>query len=92
MALLPDTTVEGALRLGEEFRKAVRDLRISHTGSEKGCVTVSIGIATSDRHATKSAKELVRHADEALYNAKTGGRDRVHGWTQPQAAEPRKAG
>lgn len=92
VALLPDTTNEGAARLGEEFRVAVRDLRIRHTGSEKGCVTVSIGIATSDRAATKKATDLVRHADEALYNAKASGRDRVHEWTPPRAAEPRKAG
>jgi diguanylate cyclase (GGDEF)-like protein len=92
VALLPDTTTEGAARLGEEFRKAVRDLRIRHTGSEKGCVTVSIGVATSDRAGTKSAADLLRHADEALYNAKASGRDRLHEWAPPREAEPRKAG
>jgi diguanylate cyclase len=37
-------------------------------------VTVSIGLASWDFH--ESAAALVRRADEALYDAKAGGRDR----------------
>ena len=39
-------------------------------------ITVSIGIATFPLHGT-SPEVLVEHADEALYRAKAGGRDRV---------------
>jgi PleD family two-component response regulator len=37
-------------------------------------VTCSIGVASWDFH--EAADELVRRADEALYAAKAGGRDR----------------
>lgn len=85
-AILPDTGLDGAFRVAEEFRNAVRDLKIPHIGSEAGIVTVSIGVSTARRGATTdSTEQLLRRADEALYGAKAAGRDRVHGGP-PQAA------
>ena len=40
-------------------------------------VTLSIGIAVAPRHAAGGEKELLRHADQALYQAKQGGRNQV---------------
>jgi diguanylate cyclase (GGDEF)-like protein len=39
-------------------------------------VTLSAGVATCPRHA-RSARALIRKADEALYHAKRTGKDRV---------------
>ena len=46
--------------------------------------TVSIGIASFPRHAT-NPEALIRAADQALYGAKNGGRNRHHTAAYPQA-------
>jgi diguanylate cyclase (GGDEF)-like protein len=86
-AVLPDTLGEGAFLLADEFRTAVRDLAIPHSGSDKGIVTVSIGVSTLDRGGgVATCEDLVRRADEALYAAKEAGRDRVQGGRPALAA------
>lgn len=59
---------------------AVRDLGLPHAFSEKGIVTVSIGVA-GVRGTTIASATLVHEADTALYRAKADGRDcaRIHG-------------
>jgi len=69
-----DTDLDGAEALGEKIRSAVSETNfVTDVPSEKEKLTVSIGIAAleSDR------KQLFNDADEALYLAKGGGRDRV---------------
>lgn len=78
VAVLPEATLPGALARAEAMRLAVRDLDIDHAGSEHGRVTVSIGVTClpDAGHADATAL-LLRQADQALYAAKAGGRDRV---------------
>ena len=79
-AILPETKAEGSFAIAEALRAAVRNLGIPHTGSDKGIITVSIGVATFVwGGAIERTEQLIRRADEALYGAKTSGRDRVHG-------------
>ena len=49
-------------------------------------VTISLGVATTEKPASSAPDELVRRADAALYEAKTGGKDRVV--VAPAAGEP----
>jgi len=42
-------------------------------------VTISLGVAVMDPRAQISAQELIKKADERLYEAKRGGRNRVCG-------------
>jgi diguanylate cyclase (GGDEF)-like protein len=70
---LPETTAESALIVLEEIRV--------HFSSRKPQgvprrVQVSIGVAALPPHA-KTAEQLLRAADEALFRAKREGRDRV---------------
>lgn len=77
-AVIPDTDQEGALRVAEMMRRAVRDLGLPHASSAAaGEVTASFGVATSTVDETWDARTLVAAADQALYAAKTAGRDRV---------------
>ena len=79
--ILPDTPEEGALTLAHKLRNRIRALEIAHTGSEKGIVTASIGVATLTNHTIgPDAGRLVLRADEALYLAKASGRDLVRAW------------
>lgn len=77
--LLPETDAAGALAMAERLRGAVEALGIPHAGSLNGRVTVSIGVAASWPQAGEEEAMLVREADEALYEAKHGGRNRVAG-------------
>ena len=56
----------------------IRDrLGLPHSGSRVSqVVTISVGVACSDSHAADGA-QLLKMADEALYQAKGAGRNRV---------------
>lgn len=79
-AILPDTDEVGAYRVAEGFCRALAEARLPHETSERGYVTASVGVATyMPDNLHRDALELVRTADQALYGAKTAGRDRVFG-------------
>ena len=83
--ILPVTSGEDALKLAQRFHRAVRDLAIPHSGSSSGMVTVSAGLATlggADDGGVDAAV-LINRADEALYQAKSAGRDAVCRWQPP---------
>ena len=85
--ILPDTDEAGAFALAEQLRLSVRALAIEHADSEKGVVTISLGVATfSASEPARSAQALLAQADEALYIAKDAGRDRAMGWSERHAA------
>ena len=74
--VLPDPTLEGAQRRAEEIRAAVKELQLRHQSKPLGPITVSLGLALFPDHAA-GPDSLLRVADEALYEAKRAGRDRV---------------
>lgn len=82
MALvLPDLDEKAAIAVAEEFCERLRGLKIPHTGSDKGFVTASVGVAVFARGTVPAdATRLVTRADEALYVAKRDGRDGVRFW------------
>jgi two-component system cell cycle response regulator len=68
LVLLPDTDVSAAVHVAEKLRAELAAARTTVP------VTVSIGLATWDGEAPE---DLLHRADEALYAAKSAGRDRV---------------
>lgn len=75
--LLPETDAEGAFVVAEKVREAVASHSFLDADGNRGVrLTVSIGLATYPASAA-DREELLRQADDALYNAKTTGRDRV---------------
>lgn len=79
VALLPATGASGAIALAEKLRAAVSSMEIAHEGSSLGHVSASIGVATRVPAEGAGPEELFDAADEALYRAKLGGRNRVSG-------------
>ena len=75
--VLPDTSREEALRMADALRQEIADLAIPHTHTEGGVVTISAGLAVMSGQNYGSAESLLRAADDALYYAKWGGRNRV---------------
>jgi diguanylate cyclase (GGDEF)-like protein len=81
VVVLGSTRPEGCLFLAERIRKSVESLGLPHASSPFGIVTVSIGMATMDATPDRSEIDLVEQADQALYDAKHQGRNRVGGAT-----------
>jgi diguanylate cyclase (GGDEF)-like protein len=73
--MLPETSAEGARFLAERLRIAVAAIRIEARGEKIG-FTASFGVAETTT-ATADVDRLIDRADQALYRAKNGGRDRV---------------
>ncbi|UMZ72670.1 diguanylate cyclase domain-containing protein [Natranaerofaba carboxydovora] len=91
IVILPETNLEDALIVAERLRKGVVELQIPHVDSKiSDYVTVSLGVTTikfgdklKDILDEKDAREeelinkFVETADEALYEAKEKGRNKV---------------
>lgn len=76
----PMTQAEGAARLGEKLRSLIAATPMGPAGA----VTASIGVA--ELLAGETIERLLHRADEALYRAKSGGRNRVE--CAAEAADP----
>jgi len=73
--LAPDADTEHARIIGERIRAQVHNCRPKLSGEETP-ISVSVGIATYPANAL-SASELIKRADEAMYNAKGLGKNQV---------------
>jgi two-component system cell cycle response regulator len=74
--VMPDTGLERACHVGERLRECIACEPFKADGDARLDVTASVGIATLDQ-AQGSLEALFKRADQALYVAKRGGRNRV---------------
>lgn len=79
LVLLPRTGREEALEIGEKLLDLVHRTTVTHNKIDMK-YTFSCGIAVNDRRL--SSEILLKHADQALYRAKEGGRNRVSLWME----------
>ena len=87
--LLPVTTQENAAMLAERLRKKIETLKIEHSSSELGFVTISVGVSCckpvwdftgntpDEEQKVTFPAMLLTAADNALYVAKEAGRNQV---------------
>jgi diguanylate cyclase (GGDEF)-like protein len=79
--ILPDTDLAGAVQVAEAAKAALANIGIPHANSAAGpLVSISCGVAVL---LSGSAQQLIASADQALYQAKDLGRNRVVGM-QPE--------
>ncbi|MDJ0728413.1 MAG: diguanylate cyclase [Crocosphaera sp.] len=80
--ILPDTPYEGAKQVAQRILDSLRRLRIPHKASDvKPYVTMSLGVGTITPSLQENMKSFVDQVDEALFDAKKEGRDRLKGLT-----------
>ena len=82
LVAMPDTDINFASVVAERLRKEIEEHTITlNGGRDEVSVTTSIGISTTESGPKDdTAQKLIKRADDALYTAKTGGRNRViHG-------------
>ncbi len=77
--VLGETDIDGAKWVANLLRQRVSDLKIANEASPLHHVTVSCGVASVVPGEGKALESLLQSADDALYQAKQQGRNRVLG-------------
>jgi diguanylate cyclase (GGDEF)-like protein len=83
--VLPGATAQAATRVAERVRQAVASHRIV---CPKGTVQFTVSAGVAERRPGESREDLLQRADEAMYEAKGLGRDRVRVSEIPGPASP----
>lgn len=84
LVVLTETNHEGAIHFCERLRENIQRTTFRN-GDDSIKLTASLGFAITIPGENISAKELVRRADHALYDAKRGGRNQVCFYTPDKA-------
>lgn len=79
--LMPNTSARSAYQPAERLRQAIEASRIRHA-SETLYVTASFGLAQLDTDAREDMDTFIHRADQAMYEAKQNGRNRVMLWAR----------
>lgn len=78
VAVLYDVGAKQAMDIAARMRRSVEALAIEHKASSTfSAVTISIGVAVVEPTPGRTARGALQLADQALYAAKVGGRNRV---------------
>ncbi|MEX2152660.1 MAG: diguanylate cyclase [Gemmatimonadaceae bacterium] len=75
--ILPETSTEGAVVFAERLRERVYEHEFEIGDQRTFHLTCSVGVATFPSPRVASTEDLFARADEALYRAKSGGRNQV---------------
>jgi diguanylate cyclase (GGDEF)-like protein len=82
--ILPNTPLDDACTIASRLVENVRNLNIPHkTSVAAPIVTISLGVAQSIPQQGADPTSLITAADQALYHAKTSGRNRHHAQRNP---------
>jgi diguanylate cyclase (GGDEF)-like protein len=74
--VMPESTSRDAVTRADALRAEVKNLRLQYKKQTLGPLTLSAGVAAFPEHGTTS-EELLKIADECLYQSKSRGRDMV---------------
>jgi diguanylate cyclase (GGDEF)-like protein len=80
VVVLPETSSVSAASIAETIRRALGSLNMGPRAGERR-LTVSIGVATWQTKSGNTVADVIKAADQALYDAKAAGRNRVFGIT-----------
>ena len=92
--ILPNTKIQGAVQVAKHIQLKIAALQLPHAGSQVShYVTVSLGVASMVPGSESGAEILIAASDQALYQAKRLGRDRIQLYQpDPTCAKPNGTG
>jgi diguanylate cyclase (GGDEF)-like protein/PAS domain S-box-containing protein len=74
--ILPESSAKDAAKRANLLRMEASKVSVRHLGKVLDSVTLSVGVAAFPEHGS-TAEEILRTADQCLYQSKTDGRDRL---------------
>lgn len=77
--ILPDTSLQNAVAVGEHIRKSMASRKIVRRNSGKTFGNITLSIGAAEYELGEAMSSVIERADSALYRAKDGGRNRVMG-------------
>ena len=77
VVLIAETDVANAMALAELIRASQEAARLPHVKSSLGCITLSIGVVVLIPNGDQTTEMIIRMADDAMYQAKMEGRNKV---------------
>ncbi len=77
LIILPETTTDSARQLAERCRTQIEALRIETSSGKTLQITASFGLFCNENNRCDTPESMLHLADEALYEAKNSGRNRV---------------
>lgn len=77
LCLFPEQSIASAGIAVERMRSGVEHLGIAHVGNPIGVLTLSAGLGRMEPDHLRRGGEVLKEADQALYQAKAGGRNRI---------------
>jgi len=76
--ILPDTDIYSAVKIAEDIRQRIHDLKIEHKKSSVSeFVTASFGVTTVQYSSERALEDIIAEADRLLYKAKVSGRNTI---------------
>lgn len=77
LILLPNTPLEGAKNVAMKLKNDVQNMRVSLNPEKTISFTISLGVTQINVEETNGIESALKRADNALYEAKTNGRNKV---------------
>ena len=74
--VLPETALDSAILVAERVRQLIERRPFQYEGKTYP-ITISVGVAATNGDTNLTPHELIRQADEKLFQAKNGGRNQV---------------
>ena len=75
--IMSATELEGSRQVAEDFQEALTNARIPHRNCDRGFLSVSIGLNVMTPGKSSSADLFMMETDQALYDAKESGRNKI---------------
>ncbi len=74
--ILPESSAENAAIRANALREETKKLEIQYKNHALGRITLSVGVASFPEHG-RTSEEVLKAADQCLYESKSAGRDKV---------------
>ena len=77
VCMMPDTTLDAAIAIGERLRNAVEQCRVRIDDKNDRTLSFTISLGVTQAIPAENLEDLLDRADQAMYQAKAGGRNRL---------------